>query len=87
MYTSQTHFDVISVRNMVIMKTAAQKAKYVADAEITLTRKLSAEQLRIVSTVEKSTMPIPRIVIPGNKRRKFRGLNIQPTFPIQRPES
>jgi hypothetical protein len=58
-----------------------------ADAGIKLTRKLSAEQLRIVSTVEKNTTPIPRIVIPGNKRRKFRRLNIHLTFPTQRPES
>jgi hypothetical protein len=69
------------------MKAAVQETKYVADAEIALTRKLSAEQHHIVPTVEKNTTPIPRIVIPGNKRRKFRRLNIHLTFPTQRPES
>ena len=66
-------FDAISVRNTAITRTDVQESRYVADAEITLIRKLIVEQLRIVSTVAKNIMPILRIVTHGNRRRKFRG--------------
>jgi len=72
-YTYRTPFDVISVRDTAITKTDVPETKYVADAEIPLIKKLTVEQLRIVSTVARNIMPIPRSVILGNRRRKFRG--------------
>jgi hypothetical protein len=72
-YTYRTPFDVISVRNTAITRTDVPESRYLADAEITLIRKLIVEQLRIVSTVAKNITPILRIVTHGNRRRKFRG--------------